>query len=331
MELEGSSEVSVDSSVDAGEVSEESQGSELGGESADSGSPEDLKAKVQEAAAEGASKEEIKQMIKEFNLKVNGKDVKAKLDLNDEEAVKRELQKAYAFNDVSQENAKIKKALSDKIATWKNDPEQMLTDLGFNPLEFSERTLEKEVQRSKMSPEQVENERIKAELQSYKEREERIKSQLQAQEESRKDQEAMSVLKAEINDALSKHDTLKPNQYTERRVADLLAYYSDIKDEDGNFRYPNVTAEQVLPVLEREIEREFSTILENVPDAAIERFLSKKVMDRISPKPAPKAVPKKALPSTPTQVKNAGNASSIQKKDDKPKSFEDMMSRRSWG
>jgi hypothetical protein len=113
-------------------------------------------------------------------------------------------------------------------------------------------------------------------------------------------------------------------------VADLMAYYSDLKDENGNLRYPNVTAEQVLPVLEREIEREFSTILENVPDKAIEKFLSRKVLDRIAPKPAPKAAPKKVIPSNPAQVQKSANASSVSKKDEKPRSFEDLMSRRSW-
>jgi hypothetical protein len=330
---------SESSEVSSGEVSSEissegQEGSEIDssieGSEVDSGTPEDLKAKVEEAAQTGASKEEIKQMIKEFDLKVNGKSVKATLDLSDEEAVKRELQKAYAFNDVSQENAKIKKALSDKLASWKANPEQALIDLGFDPLDFSERALEKAVQKSKMTPDQIENERIKSELAEYKEREERIKAQLDAQNESRKDQEALQALKSEINSALEGHESLKPNQYTERRVADLMAYYSGLEDENGNLRYPNVTAEQVLPVLEKEIEREFSTILENVPDKAIERFLSRKVLDRIAPKPVPKPAPKKVIPSNPAQVQKSANASSVAKKDEKPRSFEDLMSRRSW-
>lgn len=333
MEMESSNvESSQDFSAESSDVETqevESQEGESFEES--SGTAEDLEAQVQEAVENGASKEEIKNMIKEFELKVNGKTVKTKIDLADEEAIKRELQKAYAFNDVSQKYSQLENALKAKIEAWKNDPELAIQDLGFDPAEFAEKTLEKRIERSKMTPEQIENERIKQELQSYKEREEKIKAQLQAQEEARKDQEALSVLKAEINEALSNHETLKPNQYTERRVADLMAYYSGLTDEYGNQKYPNVTAEQVLPVLEREIEREFSTILENVPDAAIERFLSRKVLDRIAPKPAPKkALTKKVLPSSPSSVKNTSSVASNQPKEEKKMTFEEIMSRRNW-
>lgn len=321
---------SVDVSSEESQDFESQEGEGFEGEEVDSGTPEELEAQVQEAVENGASKEEIKQMIKEFELKVNGKTVKTKIDLADEEAIKRELQKAYAFNDVSQKYSQLENALKAKIEAWKRDPELAIQDLGFDPAEVAEKTLEKRIERAKMTPEQIENERIKQELQQYKEREEKIKAQLEAQEEARKDQEALSILKAEINEALSNHETLKPNQYTERRVADLMAYYSGLTDEYGNQKYPNITAEQVLPVLEREIEREFSTILENVPDAAIERFLSRKVLDRISPKPAPKKVPKKTVPSSPASVRGAASANSVQPKEEKKATFEELMSRRSW-
>lgn len=320
--------------LESQEVVDEGQGN---GSSEDfsgdnSGTQEDLEAKIQEAKDNGASNAEIKKMIKEFDLVVNGKTVKSKIDLSDEAAIKRELQKAYAFTEVSQEYSQFKKALQAKVEAWKKNPELAIQELGFDPEEVATKTLEKRLERAKMTPEQIENERIKKELQEYKEREERIKQQLLAQEEARKDQEAMAALESEIEDALSKTGVLQPNQYTKRRVADLMAYYSDIKDENGNRKYPNVTAEQVIPVLEREIEKEFSTILENVPETAIERFLSKKVLERIAPKPAPKPTPKKSVPASPTAVKNAASSASVEakKEPEKKRTFEDVMNIRKW-
>src|SRR5690554_5823586 len=105
--VESSQDFSAESSdVETQEV--ESQEGESFEEN--SGTAEDLEAQVQEAVENGASKEEIKNMIKEFELKVNGKTVKTKIDLADEEAIKRELQKAYAFNDVSQKYSQLENA-----------------------------------------------------------------------------------------------------------------------------------------------------------------------------------------------------------------------------
>jgi len=286
---------------------------------------EDLQDKLQEAVEDGASKKEIQQMIREFELKVNGKTVKQSIDLNDPEAVKRELQKAYAFNEVSQEYATVRKQLNAKIAEWKNDPSQALRDLGVDDLEFSEKRINREVEDLKKDPQQKALEEAQRKLQEYESKEKSARERAEALEAEKQDQEAYASLKQEIQDALSSHPYIKPTETTERRVADMMAHYS--------VKFPEITAAQVLPMVESEMKAEFNELIESLPEEYIEQFLGKSSIDKISKKftkPAPIAKKIATKPATtmsqvktPTSqgVRDAATAESKTKR-----TFEEIMS-----
>lgn len=328
---ESTESVSSESSVPSAEVSApiESSESSLGEQSsevsASTESVEQLQSDIQQAVEDGASKKEIQQMIKEFELKVNGKTVKAKIDLSDEEAVKRELQKAYAMTEVSEENANIKKALSARIEAWKKNPDLALKDLGIDPDKYLEEKATRELEEMKLTPEQKRIRDLEAKLAEREELERQIQAEREAQLQAQKDAEAMDFLRAEINEALSKSSFLKPSPALERRVADTMATYSE--------KYPNITAEQVLPVVEKELQDEFNDLLDMMPDDYIEKFFKKPTLDKIGKKFEKKAppAPKKA-PITASQVAQPTSAS-VEKKSEqtaaqKRRSFEDVMSAR---
>jgi hypothetical protein len=280
-----STEQSLEASEESGELP---AGSEV----------ENIQEAVAEAVEKGATQKEIKNMIREYKLKVNGKDVSAKLDLNDEEAVKRELQKAYAFNDVSQEYSSVKKALQERIELWKQNPEQALMDIGVDPKEWAEKVIQEEVENLKKDPKELELEKAQKRIQEFETREAKIKEQMESQRQAQMDQEALSTLKQEVQDAISKHEFIKPNEYTERRVVDMMAYYSE--------KFPDVTAEQVLPAVEQEIKKEFNTLLNSLPEDYLERFFEKDIIEKLSKRltrPVSKPVAKKTTPVTPSQVK----------------------------
>lgn len=323
-DLSSSEEISDDSSLE-NDGSEESS-SESGQEDAIEGEVENLQDKLQEAVEDGASKKEIQQMIKEFELKVNGKTVKHKLDLGDEEAVKRELQKAYAFNEVSQEYATVRKQLNAKIAEWKNDPAQALRDLGVDDLEFSEKRINREVEDLRKDPQQKALEEAQRRIQEF-EAKERAKEEREQQDASEKaDQEAYSALKQEIQDALSDHPYIKPTELTERRVADMMAHYS--------VKFPDITAAQVIPMVENEMKAEFNDLLEALPEEYIEKFLGKNAIEKLAkkftkPAPSAKKVAPKVVPTTMSQLKvpTAQGAKQGDAAQSRPKrTFEEIMS-----
>jgi acylphosphatase len=318
---ESSEEVSLES-----EGSEESSSEESAQQEEIQGEVENLQDKLQEAVEDGASKKEIQKMIREFELKVNGKIVKQSLDLNDPEAVKRELQKAYAFNEVSQEYATVRKQLNAKIAEWKNDPAQALRDLGVDDLEFSEKRINKEVEDLKKDPQQKAFEEAQKKIQEYEAKEKAAQARVEQEAMEKADQEAYSALKQEIQDALSEHPYIKPTELTERRVADMMAHYS--------VKFPDITAAQVIPMVENEMKAEFNDLLEALPEEYIEKFLGKNAIDKLAkkftkPSPLAKKPATKVAPTTMSQVKvptsqgaKQGEAAQIKPK----RSFEEIMS-----
>ncbi len=316
-----SSEQNLEESSDQSENGESSQVGEVQGE------VEALQDKLAEAVEDGASEKEIKQMIKEFELKVNGKTIKHKLDLSDEEAVRKELQKAYAFNEVSQEYATVRKQLNAKIAEWKNDPAQALRDLGVDDLEFSEKRINREVEDLKKDPQQKALEEAQKRVQEFEAKERAATEKAESLEREKQDQEAYASLKQEIQDALSDHPYIKPTELTERRVADMMAHYS--------VKFPEITAAQVIPMVESEMKAEFNDLLEALPEEYIEKFIGKNGIEKLAKK-FTKAAPvaKKAAPKPPvtaSQVKvptSQGVKDAARVENKVKKTFEQIMAGR---
>lgn len=296
---------------------------------------ETLAEQVQDAVDKGATEKEIKSLIKEFELKVNGKQVKAKIDLSDEEAVKRELQKAYAFNDVSQENAQIKKALSAKIASWKANPAQMFADLELDATDFAVNHLDREIEESKKTPEQKEAEAKQREvemklkrLEELEQREAKLRELLQKQQEEKELQAAEQSLIQEFTQAISKSSILEPNPETFAKVAQLIQQYTEYYENQGTPR--EITAEMVIPVLEKRERESVKKVAVKSEDAIIEALGEeglKRLLAKYGQKPAQEA-PAQVKPSIPSQVKPTSPAQVAKKEEPKRKeSFEEVMQR----
>lgn len=316
---ESSAPIEESQSVEVQESSQESSGGQQDVEQ----QTEDFQNQVEEAISEGASKKEVLQMIKEFELKVNGKSVKKSIDLSNEEEVRKELQKAAAFGDLSQTHAQMVKSLQAKINAWKSNPDLLFQDLEMDPLDYAEKRIQKEVDELKKTPEEKKYEEQQRKLMEYEEKERKLQEQLEQQRIEQENQQAYEALRGEIKDAFEGHPGLKYTEKTERRVADMMARYSE--------KFPDVTASQVIPLVEKEMKEEMNEYLDSMPEEFLSKFLNQNVIDKIAKKvakPAPKAPTKKAPPVNSTQVV-APSANSVkqnqQVQNSKPKkSFEDV-------
>ena len=314
-------ETSQESQTDFQEEQQiESQGSpeEVAGEAVN-----ELHEQVSDALEEGKSKQEIQKIIKEFELKVNGKTVKKSIDLSNEEEVRKELQKSAAFGDLSQTHSQMVKNLQNKIELWKKNPDLMFQDLELDPLDYAEKRIQKEVEELKKSPEEKKYEEQQRKIMEYEERERRYKEEQDKQKLEQENQQAYEALRGEIREAFEGHEGLKYNEDTERDVADMMARYSE--------KFPDITASQVIPLVEKELQRKFNVLLESMPDSYIEKFINKNAIERISKKvakPAPKVPTKKAPPTvTSTQVVSPSSKSvkdGQTANQPKKKSFEDV-------
>jgi hypothetical protein len=283
----------------------------------------DFQEQVEEALSEGATPKQVQQMLKEFELKVNGKSVKKSIDLSNEEEVRKELQKAAAFGDLSQTHAQMVKNLQAKINAWKSNPDLLFQDLEMDPLDYAEKRIQKEVDELKKTPEEKKYEEQQRKLMEYEEKERKLQEQLAQQQAEKENQQAYEALRSEIKDAFEGHPGLKYTEKTERKVADMMARYSE--------KFPDITASQVIPLVEKEMKEEMNEYLDSMPEEFLAKFLNQNVIDKIAKKvakPAPKVPAKKAPPVTSTQVV-APSANSVKQnqqiQNSKPKkSFEDV-------
>lgn len=298
------------------EVSQESQGEQS---QTSQEQVAELQSEIQQAVSEGATKQEVAKLIKEFELKVNGKTVKKSFDLSNDEEIKKELQKAAAFQEVSQTHQQMVKNLQAKIASWKANPELMLKEMEIDDLDFAEKRVQREIDNMKKTPQEKALEEAQAKLLAYQEKERQMEEQLAEQRRQQENQAAYDSLRGEIKSAFEGHEGLKYTEDNERGVADMMAAYSE--------KFPDITAEQILPLYEKKLQSQFNALLENMPDAYIEKFISKNAIERISNKvKKPVAAPTRPKPPvTSTQV-NVPTTSSVKNAEkDKPKrTFEDV-------
>jgi hypothetical protein len=143
----------------APEVTEEATGEEI----AAAESTQDLQDAVEGAIANGASDKEVKNLIKEFQLKVNGKTVNKTIDLSDENALRNELQLSAAARQAMQEASNLKKLYEQEVSRLRKNPWQVLEELGLNPDEMAELRIQQRIEEMKKSPEQLEREKIELE------------------------------------------------------------------------------------------------------------------------------------------------------------------------
>lgn len=238
---------------------------------------EELEDAIEEAQEEGASAEEIASMIREFELKVNGKTINKKIDLSDEEAVKRELQKAYAGQQAMQKSAELEKIYAQEIERLKSDPFSVLEELGLDADELAELRIQQRIEEMKKSPEELAREQMQRELEEARQKLREQEDRAKEAEFAKLQEEAARALDDEISTALDAHTTLAASPYIVKKVADTMMWAMDNGFED-------VTASDVLDTVEAEVKKEISSMMSQLPEEVMEAYLGQKNIDRLRQK-----------------------------------------------
>lgn len=288
---------------------------EISGQEVQSETHEEFEQEVAEAIEDGATEEEIRSMVKKFQLKVNGKTIEREIDLSDDETVRRELQKAAAFQQTAQEAAELKKLYESEIRRLQSNPWEVLQELGLNPEELNEKYLEERIQHLKKTPEQIVKEEMEKELANARKK----LKEIEDQEKSRQEQESLAQAEAELTqeiiDALDAHKTLPPTQKTMSRIADALIYAMDFAEENG-YDPRSVTVADVIPYVEEEYRREMRELLDNAPEQMLEEYVGKQNLERLRKNRV------SAVKQNPKQVVQPTAKSA--KKEEKPKEKKSM-------
>jgi hypothetical protein len=277
-------------------------------QASESSSDQQLQDAVETALANGASEKEVKNLIKEFQLKVNGKVINKKIDLSDETNLRNELQLAAAARQSMQEAANLKKLYESEVSRLKQDPFSVLAELGLDPDQLAEMRIQQRIEEMKKSPEQIERERIQAELQAAREESRKLKEERESEQFEKLKEQAAAQIETEIEQALDAHKTLPKSRHIVKRIADSMLWAL-------NNGFDDVTAEDVMPLVEKEWRDEMSRLMDDSPEDILEQLIGQRNIERLRAK--------RLNAMNTSNAKNAASikstAASVQKQDDAPK------------
>lgn len=228
------------------------------------------------------NKQEQKRLNK-LLLKVDGKEIEEILpfDLPDDpkarEYMIKQLQMAKVGSKRGQEYTTLQKEAAQFIKKLQEDPFAVLNDpnLSINVKEQVAKYIEKEIEQTKKSPEQIEKEKLEAELSKIRTEREQEKEQLKQRELELLQQKATEDYDRQITDAL-KDSGLPRSQYVVGRIVDWMS--------QGLEKGLDVTAQDVLPIVQEEIRNELREMFSLMPEEMFEKILGEEVFTKIRKK-----------------------------------------------
>jgi len=277
-----------------------------------------------EASADPVTKEmnkTLNNMKKKFKLKIDGEEVEEEIDLADEDRLKRELQKARAFDKRSPEFANYKKQVDQLIEMLQKNPASVLEQMGHNIDELAEGHLKRRIEEAKKSPEQLAREKMEKELKDAQEEAKRLKKEKEDADLEKARNEHAAVIEKDIQSALEKADTILPkkNPWVIREVAKTMLLAM-------NNGYPNVSVAEVIPLVETQFRDDLKAMFDIFPEEVIEKVVGKNNLDRLRKK----RIKAQKETTTANQIAKATNSKPAEKQEEKPKKkFKDVFDFRS--
>ena len=272
-------------------------------------SPAEVKAAAKEAAR-----------LRSLRLKVDGREIEEDLPFeipDDPEAVeymKRQLQMARMGTKRAQEYAQLEKEIRDLILEGTKNPRKLLQELNIDERELARQIIEQEIENAQKSPEQLEKERIEAELKSLKEEREREKQEFEQKEFERLQEQAYERYDQQMTDALERSN-LPKEPYVVKKIADYML----VALQEGY----DVSADDVIPLVKQELEKDIQTLINAMPDEALEQFLGKQRLANFRKKNLAKAKEAVAVSSA-KAVRDTGGKTAV-KEPEKKISFKDFF------
>lgn len=225
------------------------------------------------------TKKEEKQLSK-LKLKVDGKEIEEELPFqlpSDPKAVDymtKQLQMAKMGSKRAQDFSTLQKEAASFVERLRANPFEVLADpeLGVDVQQAVRQYIEKQLEDQKKSPEQLRAEELEAKLKKIEEERETERKSLQEKEFELLKEKAQEEYDRQITAAIDK-STLPKSEYTVKRVADWLL----MGLQDGL----DITAEDVIPLVEEQMKRDLQEMFSVMPEDVIENLVGKDKLGKI--------------------------------------------------
>jgi hypothetical protein len=266
---------------------------------------------VGSSAEEGsqADSQELKEELEEYVLKVNGKEVREKINIRDKERITKALQMEKAAQSAFQERAITSKQLQE----IQSDVQEFLQQFTENPLsivmnpefnlskeqkrQLAEAILREDLEDSQKTPEQKEYEETKRRYEELLAEKDALEAQRRSDEQARLEQEAAVELENEIVQAIEV-GSLPRSQYISKKLADLayIAYSNGI----------DLSMQDLIPFVKQQYKRDIAEMLGILDDEEVEMLVSKDRIRAIRNKQIQSVKPKDGVLKTPLKTQDTG-------------------------
>lgn len=296
----------------ANEVNEELLDDEVSDDSAEA---------IDAAAKAGQiSKKEAVELKKKFKIKVDGEESEEELDFSDEESVKKHLQKSRAFDKRVKDFSSYKSQVEQMLQLLQTDPEGALEKLGIDVDNLSEKRLSRKIDEMKKSPEQIEREKMEKELEDLRSERKKLNEAKEQAELEKLRNEAATQIQDDISGALTNAKSILPknNPLVMQRIAQTMMFAM----KNG---YPQVTAKDVIPLVEKQWKEEMNQLAASLDEDALEQLVGKANLDKYRKARIQKKSPVKTETAKQVVKDTGSKKSELAPKDQIKRNFKDVF------
>ena len=274
----------------------------------------------EELQAEESEQPMTQEEWEEFNLKVNGKEFKEKINLRDKDRITKALQMEKAAQQAFQERAisakqlqEIQDDVNEFISQFAQDPLSIIMNKEFNFSKEQKRALAEailleDLEESQKTPEQLEYEQTKRKYEELLAEKQAIEEERRLQEQEYLEQQAAVELENEISFAIESGN-LPKSKYMTKKLADLayIAYSNGI----------DLSMQDLVPFVKEQYKKDMSEMLGVLSDDEVEFLVSKERIRSIRNKQIQSVKPKDNAPKNPLKTQDTGSSNA--KKEDADK------------
>lgn len=280
--------------AESSQASETNDNSNLEATESQASPAEQAKLAKLEAKPEAKLTKTEKKLLTSLKLKIDGKEFTEKLPFgipeDAAEYMTKQLQMSKMGQKRAQEHAELQKQVNTFIEELRKNPRKILSDpnIGIDIKQLAASIIEEEIEKSKKSPEQLDKERLETRLREIEEERKNEKEVLQKREFDLLQTQAYDEYDKQITSAIESSN-LPKSPYIVKKVADYMLM--------GLQEGMDITAADVLPLVEEEMKSDLKQMFAVLPEDVIEKLVGKDVLGRLRKKNVAKAKGSAPIPS----------------------------------
>jgi hypothetical protein len=268
-----------------------------------------------------AEKKEQKKLLREIELKYNGKTSKEKLpfDIPEEhsEWMRRQMQLAKMAQVKAQEHSSLEREVVEFFNELRANPKKALAnpDIGIDVKQLVAEILEEELANAQKSPEQLALEQKENELRELREREKQREEELRRIQEEQIIEQAAQQFDIQMSETLDKYNIPKSPLAIKKMAEYMSLSIQNMEEPDMDL---------IGQLVEEEMMNDYRQHLNSLPPDRVVQLLGEEIFDKVRKERVSKM--KKAQPTAKSLSKDVAQPKQKEEKKTQPKqTFKDFF------